>query len=165
METDTSHEFYMQQCIQLAQEAMNAGNPPVGCLIVHQGNVIGKGKEGAKTSGDITDHAEIIAIRDAMKNGFADQLSESALYTTHEPCIMCSYAIRHYKIPHIVFGASVDDVGGYSSTFNILSTEKVQKWELSPEIFEGIVKQKCISLTEQFETLNKKNKNDIVKNS
>src|SRR6188768_1358855 len=111
-------EDYMLQCLDLAKLALAAGDPPVGAIIVLDGKVIGTGVESGRSTGDITNHAEILAVRDAIKNGYSDRLDRSIMYTTHEPCIMCSYVIRHHKISEIIYGASVPYIGG--STPNLI---------------------------------------------
>lgn len=141
---------YMQHCLILAEKALEAGNPPVGALIVLDGEIIGKGIESGKSSGDITNHAEIMAVRDAVRNGHSDQLHRASMYTTHEPCIMCSYMIRHHKILEIIYGAPVPYVGGFTSDFCILVTEDVPKWGTSPTVIGGVCLDECNALTTQF---------------
>jgi len=143
-------EIYMHQCVSLAKEALATGNPPVGALIVFEGNVIGTGIESGKSTGDITNHAEIEAIRAVIKNGYADKLPVARMYTTHEPCIMCSYMIRHHRIPEIVYGIAVQYVGGQTSQFNILATEDVPKWGTKPKIISGVCLDECNILNDQF---------------
>lgn len=144
MSTDT---VYMEQCLELAEIALENGDSPVGSLLVYEGKIIGKGVESGKSSGDITNHAEIIAIRNAIENGFAHHLPSSVLYSTHEPCIMCSYVIRHHKIPQIIYGIDVDDVGGYTSHFPILKIEVIPKWGKKPVVKTGICETSCNELT------------------
>lgn len=142
---------YMSRCIQLAEQALESGNPPVGSVLVLDGAIIGEGVESGKSSGDVTDHAEIVAIRNAIKNGFGKDFPKAKLYSTHEPCIMCSYVIRHHHISHILFGISVEYVGGATSAFKILTTEKVPKWGKSPKISMGIGREACELLNKKFE--------------
>lgn len=143
-------QYYMQECLKLAQKALESGNPPVGAIIVLNDKIIGKGIESGKTTGDITNHAEIESIRDAAKNGYSNQLHLAVMYTTHEPCIMCSYMIRHHKIAEIVYGTSVSFVGGHTSKFNVLDTEDVPKWGTKPKISSGICTDECNALTEEY---------------
>lgn len=145
-----SHEQYMSRCIKLANVALQKGDSPVGAIIVHDEQIIGKGIESGKSTGDITNHAEILAVREAISNGKLHLLKKAKMYTTHEPCIMCSYMIRHYKIPHVIYGVSVDFVGGFTSQFDILSTEEVPNWGKNPEVISGICETECQHLTEQF---------------
>lgn len=98
-----NYNQYMLECIELAKQALEKGNPPVGSVLVFEDKIIGKGIESGKSSGDITQHAEILAVKDALKNGYRDILEKSVMFTTHEPCIMCSYLIRHHKIAKLVF--------------------------------------------------------------
>lgn len=138
-----NHEFYMKRCIELAFTAKERGDSPVGSLIVQNGNIIGKGTEGGKTFKDITYHAEIEAVRHAVKFLQSIDLSDCILYTTHEPCIMCSYVIRHYKINSIIVGLSTGEIGGYSSKFPILLDSTIKKWGSPPNIIDGVLKSEC----------------------
>jgi tRNA(Arg) A34 adenosine deaminase TadA len=65
---------------------------------------------------------------------------------------MCSYVIRHHHIPHIVFGAAVEYVGGFTSDFAVLTTEKVPKWGKPPKITSGICKEECEMLNKKFDS-------------
>jgi tRNA(adenine34) deaminase len=141
---------YMQQCLALAEIALQKGNPPVGAIIVFGDTVIGKGIESGKSTGDITNHAEIVAIRDAINNGHLNNLHQAKMFTTHEPCLMCSYLIRHHKLPHIIYGASVPYIGGATSQFKILTTEGVPIWGKKPLINEDICSKECNELTERY---------------
>lgn len=143
-------EKYMLQCLELAEIAVENGNPPVGAILVFEDKIIGKGIEAGKSTGDITNHAEILAVKDALQNGYGASLYLSQLFTTHEPCIMCAYVIRHHKIPHIIYGIDVENVGSATSDFKILSTEKIPKWGKSPHITRDICQAKCLTLNEQF---------------
>ncbi len=145
-----SYTQYMHECIELAKQALKNGNPPVGSLLVFEDQIIGRGIESGKSTGDITQHAEILAVKDALANGYRDILPQSVMFSTHEPCIMCSYLIRHHKINKIVFGVSVPLIGGQSSEFKILETETIPKWGTRPEIESGILQHECEVLNEQF---------------
>lgn len=150
-------QYYMHQCLDLAKTALKAGNPPVGALIVLDEKIVGTGIESGRSTGDITNHAEILAIRDAVKNGYSDQLHLARMYTTHEPCIMCSYMIRHHKIPEIIYGTSVPYIGGFTSKYSILTAEDVPKWGNKPKIISDVSTEECNALNAQFlELLNKK---------
>ncbi|RXM38397.1 nucleoside deaminase [Chryseobacterium sp. CH21] len=145
-----SYKKYMLECIKLAKQALANGNPPVGSLLVFENKIIGRGIESGKSSGDITQHAEILAVKDALANGYRDVLEKSVMFSTHEPCIMCSYLIRHHQISKLILGVSVPFVGGQSSEFKILETENVPKWGNKPEIEMGILREECEILNEEF---------------
>jgi len=151
-----THIQYMKKCVELGKEALLKGNPPVGAILVKDDSIIGLGQEAGKSSGDITKHAEIESIRDALK--IHQSLKGSTLYTTHEPCIMCSYVIRHHQIKKIVFGVSSEFVGGITSEFKILETENVPKWNNAPIIVEGILENECLALSEKYQTIQNFNK-------
>lgn len=141
-----AHESYMRLCIDLAKMSKQRGDSPVGSLIVQNGKIIGQGIEGGKTQKDITCHAEIEAIRDASKRIEKQDLSDCILYTTHEPCIMCSYVIRHMKIPLIVTGITTGEIGGFSSHFPVLLDTTIKRWSAPPTIVKGVLEKECSAL-------------------
>lgn len=147
------NEFYMRIALELAEKALKKGNPPVGALLVFEKQVIGIGVESTKTTGDITNHAEILTIKDAIKRGNSDLISKSSLYTTHEPCVMCSYCIRHYKIPSVFFGLSVQWVGGITSAFKVLTSNVVEFWTFPPKVKGGILEEECLNLSNRYESI------------
>ena len=140
------HKAYMSICIDLAKIARQRGDSPVGSIIVQNSLIIGEGIEGGKTHKDITFHAEIEAIRHATKYLGKQNLSDCILYTTHEPCIMCSYMIRHTKIPLIVTGLATGEIGGFSSKLPLLLDTTIQKWAAPPRLINGILAKECADL-------------------
>jgi tRNA(adenine34) deaminase len=143
----------MRKCIELGKKAMRNGNPPVGSILVKNNTIIGIGVEAGKSMNDITKHAEIEAIRDALKHH--QSLNDVTLYTTHEPCIMCSYVIRHHQIKTIVYGTKSKYVGGKTSDYNLLETESVPKWGKTPEIIDGVLEKECLNLSETYQSISK----------
>lgn len=141
---------YMHICLEIAKIALENGNPPVGAILVNDDKIIGVGIESGKSTGDITNHAEILAVKDAISNGKESLINQSIMYSTHEPCIMCSYVIRHHKVPKIIYSLSVSYIGGQTSKFSVLNTEHVPKWGNKPEIITGICQQETELLNEQF---------------
>ena len=141
-----NYENLMRECIRLANVAKDRGDTPVGSVIVQNGKIISEGIEGGKTHKDITFHAEIEAVRNAvLALGRAD-LSDCIMVTTHEPCIMCSYVIRHHKMRQIIIGLTVPDVGGFSSVYPILKDTTITKWIPAPEIITGVLEAQCNQL-------------------
>jgi tRNA(adenine34) deaminase len=140
------YENHMRDCIRLAKIAKERGDSPVGSILVQNGKIIAEGIEGVKTYKDITFHAEIEAIRNATKILGQSDLSGCILVTTHEPCIMCSYVIRHHKIKLIIVGLTTGETGGYSSSFPLLLDKTITKWSEPPEIIDGILEQECREL-------------------
>jgi len=143
---EAEYKFYMNKCIELARIAKKRGDSPVGSILVKNKTIVGEGIEGVKIHKDITFHSEIEAIRNATKQLNTNNLSDCILFSTHEPCIMCSYAIRHHKINTIVFGISVTDIGGFSSKFKVLEDESITKWSTVPKIIAGVLEEECLKL-------------------
>lgn len=144
--TMSQYEELMRECIRLAQVALKRGDGPVGAVVVHQGQVVAEGIEAGKTARDITRHAEILAINNARRVLDTADLSDCVLVTTHEPCIMCSYAIRHHRIPVVVFGLAVGEVGGYSSQLPVLKDRTVKRWGDPPKVIGGVLEAECRAL-------------------
>jgi tRNA(adenine34) deaminase len=142
----TNHEYFMQSCIALALIARQRGDSPVGSVIVYEGKIIGEGIEGGKTCQDITFHAEIEAIRRATVFLQSQDLSACIMYTTHEPCIMCSYMIRHTRINTIVASLTTGEIGGYSSHLPVLTDTTIKKWAAPPIFISGVLEQESRAL-------------------
>lgn len=140
------HEHFMRICITLAETAKQRGDSPVGAILVRNNEIIGRGIEGGKTYADITFHAEIEAIRQATKLLGTQNLSDCIMYTTHEPCIMCSYMIRHTKINTVVCGVTTGEVGGFSSQLPLLLDKTITKWANPPQLIIGILEKECNAL-------------------
>lgn len=130
----SEHTIFMRRCTELAQIAKERGDSPVGSVLVQHGKIIAEGIEGGKTHRDITYHAEIEAIRQATEKLNSQNLSGCIMYTTHEPCIMCSYVIRHTRISKIVMAVTTGDIGGSSSAYPILADTTIKKWGPPPEL-------------------------------
>jgi len=137
---------YMQRCIELAQRARQSTDTPVGSLIVRNNQIIGEGVEAVRTRLDVTAHAEIEAIRQACHNLHSLDLTGSVLYTTAEPCWMCSYAIRQTRITQVVVGATVPSVGGLSSRHPILIDPDIECWPSPPLVTCGVLGLECEKL-------------------
>lgn len=106
---------------------------PVGSIVVDDDVIIGEGVEASKARQDVTCHAEVEAIRAAVRARGRD-LSAATLYSTHEPCLLCSYVIRHYRIARVVIQHAVPHVGGVTSSHPILTATDVPAWGAPPEI-------------------------------
>lgn len=145
MESDL-HLHFMAHCIALAKLARQRRESPVGSIIVKGDRIIGEGIEGVHAQTDLTCHAEILAIRQATKYLEKQDLSDCVLYTTHEPCIMCSYPIRHTKIPLVVFGITTGEIGGFSSELPLLLDRTIKRWGSPPTIVHGIMEKEIQGL-------------------
>jgi tRNA(adenine34) deaminase len=126
------HQQYLEKCMALAEKAAAEGESPVGSVLVKDGKIIGEGYEKSRQLKDITRHAEVVAILDAVHK--AGDISGSVLYSNVEPCILCSYAIRHYKIKEVVFVKYSGELGGTRSPYNILTATDLKSWGQPPAI-------------------------------
>jgi tRNA(adenine34) deaminase len=140
------HEDFMIACLELALISKQSGNSPVGSVLVREGQIIARGIERVKEQNDISFHAEIEAIRSATELLNSQDLSACTLYSTHEPCIMCSYVIRHTKIHAVVIGTSSGNTGGIHSGYPLLLDKKIKKWGKPPKIVLGILEKDCKEL-------------------
>ena len=130
-----SDHYYMQRCGLLGKTAAVKGNSPVGAIIIKADEIVSEAEEAGKSKNDVTCHAEIEAIRFAVAKMQTNDLSDCIMYTTHEPCIMCSYAIRFYRIKKVVFQNAVQYPGGIGSSMPLLvSVEVPPHWGQAPEI-------------------------------
>ncbi len=140
------NEQFMRECLSLARTAKERGDSPVGSILVRNGEIIARGIEGGKAHKDITYHAEIEAIRQARTLLNTSDLSDCIMYTTHEPCIMCAYVIRHHRIPTIVMGLTTGDIGGASSAYPLLKDAGITKWGTPPQLISGVLEAECRAL-------------------
>src|SRR5687767_12433252 len=97
-------EHYMDLALAEAQKAEAADEVPVGAIIVANGSIVGRGFNQPISTGDPTAHAEVIALRDAARNIGNYRLSNTTMYCTKEPCMMCAGAMIHARIERLIFG-------------------------------------------------------------
>lgn len=139
-----SDEKYMQLALAEAQKAFDAGEVPVGAIVVMNEQVIGRGHNQVELLNDCTAHAEIIALTAAFNFLGSKYLPEATLYVTLEPCLMCSGALYWSKIGRIVFGAE-DDKNGYRKT-----TGPNNPFHPKTTLTGGILKEACAQLMKDF---------------
>lgn len=137
------YDALMRRCIELGLIAKERGDSPVGAVLACDGEIIAEGIEAGRTKGDITCHAEVEAIREALRSGRGNELSNCVLVTTHEPCIMCSYVIRHHRIGFVVFAVETGEIGGVSSKMPVLTDTTITRWGPPPVIIGGILETEC----------------------
>lgn len=119
-ESDT---IWLNRAIELAKRAEEAGEVPVGAVVVLENEIIGSGWNQPISRCDPTAHAEIIALRDAAQNVGNYRLPNTTLYVTLEPCAMCVGAMLHARISRLVFGAYDHKTGAVASVFSFLDEE------------------------------------------
>ena len=140
------HEFYMAQALALAKEAFDEGEVPVGCVIVRNGEVVGRGRNRRETAKTALGHGEIEAIADACKNLGGWRLWECTMYVTLEPCPMCAGAIINARIPRVVIGAKDEKCGACGSVCDLFS----MNFNHHPEAEFGLLEAKSQQLLSDF---------------
>ena len=144
------HAFYMAQALELAREAFAEGEVPVGCVIVRNGEVVGRGRNRRETAKTALGHAEIEAIADACKNLGGWRLWECTMYVTLEPCPMCAGAIINARIPLVVWGGDDKKGGACGSVCDLFSMD----FNHHPQVIKGVLEEESTQLlTEFFEKL------------
>jgi len=141
------HEHYMKLALQLAVEAEEAGDVPVGAVVVAEGRVIGRGRNSPITLCDPTAHAEILALREASRSVGNYRLEAATVYATLEPCVMCAGALVAARVKRLVFGARDLRFGGVRSKFQIADSEVLNH---RIEIVEGELGAECAGLLQRF---------------
>ncbi|GGE06342.1 tRNA-specific adenosine deaminase [Marinithermofilum abyssi] len=142
-----NHELYMKEAIAEAKKAESIGEVPIGCVIVREGEIVGRGHNLRETDKDPTAHAEIIAIRKAAERLGGWRLMGCTLYVTLEPCPMCAGAIMLSRMERVVYGA-VDPKGGCAGTLMNLLQDSRFNHQVAVEA--GVMEQECGALLTQF---------------
>ena len=142
-----SDENFMREALVLAQRAWDAGEVPVGAVVVMDGEIIGRGFNQPVTSSDPTTHAEIVALREAAAHLKNYRLTGCELYVTLEPCMMCVGAMLHARLKRVVFGANDPKTGVCGSVLNLPAEVKLNHHAT----FEGgVMAEACGNLLKAF---------------
>ena len=146
-------EMYMQEALVLARRALASGDVPVGCVVVRQGQVIGRGWNRREESQNALLHAEIVAIDEACRTKGSWRLDDCALYVTLEPCPMCAGGIINARIGTVRYGAKDDKAGACGSVLNLFE----ERFNHRPRLYRGPMEAECgRALRAFFEDLREK---------
>lgn len=141
---------FMQRCIELAQQAVNNGDAAFGSLVAMDDKLVAEASNEYKSR--ITEHAEIVALNRTHALLGTTDLSACTLYTSCEPCPMCSFMIREFKIKRIVFALPSPFMGGYSK-WSILQDEELAGFKPifsnPPEVVGGFMEREAKAVMEQ----------------
>ena len=147
MTNPSTDELWMEEALRAAQRALEAGEVPIGAVVVCGNKVIGRGWNSNLTDSDPTAHAEIMALREAARAVGNHRLSGCELFATIEPCPMCAGALVHARIQRLVYGADDPKAGAVHSAMQVLNHPKLNH---QMEIRGGVLASRCSDLLQTF---------------
>ena len=142
----TEQERFMAQALDLAREAAAAGEVPVGCVVVKDGQVIGRGRNRREERGSALSHAEVEAIAMANRALGDWRLEGCQLYVTLEPCPMCAGAILNARLDRVCYGARDEKAGACGSVLNLF----MEDFNHHPRVYGGVLREECAGLLREF---------------
>lgn len=137
------YEVFMRRCLELAAVARARGDVPVGSVVVIDGAIVGEASETLPTGRSVAGHAETLACQAALDRSGRDDLAGATLYSTAEPCFMCSFVIRRLRADLVVFGDETPMIGGATSIHPILTDPALDSWRPAPRVVAGVLKDEC----------------------
>ena len=138
---------FMHAAMALAQQAQDAGEVPVGAVVVLNGVIIGRGFNAPISRHDPSAHAEMLALRDAALHVDNYRLPGCELYVTLEPCLMCAGAIMHARVARVIYGANDYKTGACGSVLNVFSEPRLNH---HAEIVSGVLAVECGQILSDF---------------
>ncbi|MEE1315361.1 MAG: tRNA adenosine(34) deaminase TadA [Faecalimonas sp.] len=154
----TVDEKYMKEAIRQAKKAYAIGEVPIGCVIVYEDRIIGRGYNRRKVDKNTLSHAELEAIRKASKKMGDWRLEDCTMYVTLEPCQMCSGAIVQARMKRVVIGCMNPKAGCAGSILNLLQMEEFNH---QVEIEKGVLESECSEMMKRFfKELREKNRQE-----
>ena len=145
--SDVNDALWMQAALDLARSGSEAGEVPVGAVVVKDGQIIGRGYNQPISSNDPTAHAEIMALRDAASHLQNYRLSDCTLVVTMEPCVMCAGAILHARIARLVYGACEYKTGAHGSVMDVFAEPRLNH---HCEVQGDVLADECAALISGF---------------
>ena len=140
-------EDYMRLALREAETAFSEDEVPVGAVLIINNRVIASSHNRKESTNDPTDHAEMIVIREAAADINNWRLSDSTIYVTKEPCVMCAGAMVNARIGRLVYGCRDEKYGAVSSQYQVGSDHKLNH---SMEVLPGILEYECSDLLKRF---------------
>ena len=150
---------YMRAALALAREGWEAGEVPVGAVVVLDGEIVGRGFNQPISSHDPTAHAEVIALRDAAARLGNYRLVGCTLYVTMEPCVMCAGAILHARVARVVYGAREYKTGAHGSIVDVFAEPRLN---YHCEIAGGVLADECAAMISGFFEARRQQKREAV---
>ena len=140
-------EYFMRLALREAERALEHDDVPIGAIVVHEGEVIGAGRNERELRQDPTAHAETIALREASRALSSWRLVDAVMYITLEPCAMCAGAIVLARVSRVVFGATDPKAGAAGSVFDVLGEPRLNH---RPEVAGGLLADEAGALLQDF---------------
>lgn len=137
---------FMEEALRLAKEAAEDGEVPVGCVIVRDGKIVGRGRNRREKARNALGHGEIEAINDACSTLGGWRLWDCTLYVTLEPCPMCAGAIINARIPRVVFGAKDEKCGACGSVCDLMTMD----FNHHSLVESGVLQEEAGALLQEF---------------
>ena len=137
----------MEEALRSAQRALEAGEVPVGAVIVCEGRIVGQGWNRNISDHDPTAHAEIVALREAGSVLGNHRLCDCELFVTIEPCAMCAGAMVHARIRRLIYGAEDSKAGAVKSVMQVLDHPQLNH---SVEVCGGVLAGRCAEILQEF---------------
>ena len=153
--TQEEKEFFMAEALKEAQISLQKEEIPIGCVIVKDGQIIGRGHNAREELNQAIMHAEIMAINEANIAEGNWRLLDATLFVTIEPCVMCSGAIGLARIPQVIYGAANQKFGGAGSLYDILTDERLNHRVL---VEQGVLEEDCAAIMQIFFRQSRKRK-------
>ena len=145
--TTNVDELWMQEALRAAQRALEAGEVPVGAIVVCDGHIVGRGWNRNLLDSDPTAHAEVVALREAGATVGNHRLGDCELFATIEPCAMCAGALVHARIRRLVYGADDPKAGAVHSVMQVLNHPRLNH---RIEVQGGVLAGRCANLLQEF---------------
>jgi len=140
-------ELFMEEALRAAKRALEAGEVPVGAVVVQDGKIVGRGWNRNLSESDPTAHAEIVALREAGANVGNHRLGQCDLFATIEPCAMCAGAMVHARLRRLVFGADDPKAGAVHSVITVLNHPRLNH---QMEVRGGVLAGRCAEMMQEF---------------
>jgi tRNA(adenine34) deaminase len=140
-------EYFMRLALREAERALEHGDVPIGCVVIHDGEVMGSAPNERELRGDPTAHAEILALREASDRLGGWRLLDTVLYVTLEPCAMCAGAVILGRVPRVIYGAADPKAGAAGSVLDVLNEPRLNH---RPEVAGGLLAEESAALLRDF---------------
>lgn len=145
--TEEEKQYFMNQALTEAEKSLAKAEIPIGCVIVKDGQIIGRGHNAREERNQAIMHAEIMAINEANEAVGNWRLLDCTLFVTIEPCVMCSGAIGLARIPQVIYGAKNPKFGAAGSLYEILTDERLNH---RVDVELGVCEEDCAAIMRTF---------------